>query len=126
MSEETTTDQGPAPGPVADPTPAPAPAPEPVPVVDPAPAIVDPVAAAAKAASDAVAADVLAAQVEAEKLAAEAKAALDMQIAVAKAMHHTLGQDLHNVGSWLYATAAGAFTSVEHAIEHILGVTPKV
>jgi hypothetical protein len=36
------------------------------------------------------------------------------------------GQKIEHVGAWLYATAAGAFTSVEHAIEHILGKVPKV
>src|ERR1700722_17924290 len=47
-------------------------------------------------------------------------------IATAQALHFTHLQKIEHVGAWLYATAAGAFTSVEHAIEHILGKVPKV
>ena len=62
------------------------------------------------------------AMIDAGKATAEnpAPKALAANIATAKQMHHTLGQDLAKVGAWLHATAAGAFKDIEEAIEHIL------
>ena len=51
-------------------------------------------------------------------------AALDAEtqanIATARDLHHTLGQDLESVAHWLVAQTRGAIADVAAAIKHIL------
>jgi len=52
---------------------------------------------------------------DAEKAADEVVA----NIATAKHLHHTAGQDLHRVAAWLVATTRGVIRDLDEAIEAI-------
>ena len=64
-------------------------------------------------------------QTDAEKVATETKTLADANaetqanLVTAKAMHHSLGQDIKAVAEWLVATTRGAIGDVEAAVKAI-------